>query len=245
MKICTLRDYRRTGTEFILSLTRNSMKRLCLLALLTATASCLQAEDFKRFEIQPFGGFAVSGDIPLQADDNTTYGNIEVKSSFSLGATFAVFLNSLDAIEGRWQRQFTDGQIPGTIVAPYAPDYPATFDLKIDQIHCNFIHYYRVVDPRAFPYVMAGIGATTYRAKSSGFSGSKSYFSFALGGGIKYLFNDHFGLRGEARWNPTLLSDSGSTLWCSIGGAGANCLLNLKMTLQQQLDLNGGVVFRF
>jgi len=101
------------------------------------------------------------------------------------------------------------------------------------------------MDPDVKPYIMAGLGWKTYRVKSAGISDSKSYFSFALGGGIKYFFTDYFGLRGEARWSPTLLSASGSKFWCEIGGAGAKCLIKLRATLHHQMDLTGGLVFRF
>jgi len=74
---------------------------------------------------------------------------------------------------------------------------------------------------------------------------SKSFFSFALGGGVEYFFTDYFGFRGEARWSPSLLSLSDSSFWCEIGGQGAECLIHLNAALQHQLDLTGGLAFRF
>ena len=92
---------------------------------------------------------------------------------------------------------------------------------------------------------MAGLGWNTYRGKGAGAIDSKSFFSFALGGGIKYFFTDYFGLRGEARWSPALLSASGSNFWCVIGGQGAECLIKLKASFHHQMDLTGGLIFRF
>ncbi len=215
-----------------------------LLLILAGTSWCL-AGDFKRFEFQPFGGFTVSGGIPLTADDGNTHGSIPVNSSYNVGATFGVNFNVLDAVEGYWRRQFTEGGLPSEIVVPVSSGNLTPFDLKIDQYHLNFLHHYMLSDPRAFPYVIAGVGATTYYANSNGQRDSLSRFSFSLGGGIKYFLTNHVGFRGEARWAPTLLSASDSAFWCSIGGAGANCVVHLKTTLQNQLDLTGGVVFRF
>lgn len=226
---------------------RSAMRRAWLqifLLMLTGNASSL-AGDFKRFEFQPFGGFTVSGGIPLTADDNTTHGSISVNSSHNIGATFGVNFNVLDAVEGYWRRQFTEGRLPPEIAVPVSSDSLTPFDLKIDQYHINFLHHYMVSDPRALPYVIAGLGVTTYFANDNGQSNSMSRFSFSLGGGIKYFLTGHVGFRGEARWAPTLLTASDGGFWCSIGGAGANCVVHLKTTLQNQLDLTGGIVFRF
>ncbi len=216
---------------------------LCLLVSAGHTSSL--AEDFKRFEFQPFGGYSISGGIPLIAGDNTSQGSISVNSSYSIGATFGVNFNQLDAIEGYWRRQFTEGRLPSEFAVPATTGNLIPFDLKIDQYHCNFLHHYRLSDPSAMPYVMAGLGATTFFARNGGQSESMSRFSFALGGGMKYFFSRHVGFRGEARWAPTLMSASDSRYWCSIGGAGANCVVHLKAALQNQLDLTGGIVFRF
>jgi opacity protein-like surface antigen len=225
----------------------NVMKKILaqLLLLLLFGTSAIPAEDFKRFEFQPFGGYSASGDIPLITDDNVDHGSIRVNNSYNVGGTFAVNLNTLDAVEAFWQRQFTEGRLPAEIAVPQSPGDLIAFDLKIDQIHCNFLHHYRIFDPRAKPYIMAGLGATTYYANRNGQSDSQTQFSFAFGGGMKYFLTNHFGLRGEARWSPAVIMASDSSFWCSIGGSGANCAANLKIVLQNQLDLTGGLVFRF
>ena len=221
-------------------------KRWIHFAFLTMIGSSrVMAGDFKRFEFQPFSGFTGSGSIPLIAEDGVQRGSIHVNSSYNYGAAFAVNLNELDAIEALWQRQPTKGRLPAEFIPPNSSGNLPTFDLKMDQYHCNFLHHYKIADPRAMPYVMAGLGATVYHANRDMRSVSRAYFSFALGGGIKYFLTDHFGIRGEARWSPTLISASDSEFWCSIGGAGAACVINLKASLQHQIDVTGGIVFRF
>jgi hypothetical protein len=214
-----------------------------VLPLLLLGGSTALAGEFKRFEFQPFGGFTVSGSIPLTGDDGVSHGSVHVNSSYSVGATFAVNLNELDAVEAFWQRQFTEGRLPAEFATPLSPGGMTGFDLKIDQIHCNFLHHYKIKEPRAMPFVLAGLGVTTFRAGRNG--QSYSDFSFSIGGGMKYFFTDHLGIRGEARWSPTLITASDSSFWCNIGGEGATCEVKLKASLQHQLDLTGGIVFRF
>jgi len=218
---------------------------LTLFLIFMIQSSSSASDEFKRFEFQPFGGFTASGSIPLKTEDDASRGSIHVDSSYNLGATFAVNLNALDAIEVHWQRQFTKGRLPAEIAGPSPLGNITSFNLKVDQVHCNFLHHYRIADPRVMPYVMAGLGATVYSGSGNGRSDEKSYFSFSVGGGVKYFFSRHFGLRGEARWSPTLLSASDSRFWCSIGGEGAECIIKLKTSLQHQMDLTGGIVFRF
>ena len=169
------------------------------------------AQDFKRFEFLPYGGFSASGDIPVESEENVS-GEIRVNSSSHAGSAFYIYLNELDAIGIRWQIQFTDGSLPAAIFEPPLSEDSTHFNLNVDQYHADFVHHFKIEDPKVRPYVMAGLGATTYYADRAGRSESASYFSFALGGGIKYLFNSYFGIRGEARWSPTVLSTSGTSM---------------------------------
>jgi len=215
---------------------------VCLFLVMVAGSSALLAEDFRRFEFQPFGGFTASGGIPIRTEDDIDRRSVNVSSSFNLGANLAINLNELDAVEAHWQRQFTEGRLPPDL--PFLSGRSTTFSLKIDQIHCNFLHHYRIADHRARPYVMAGLGVSTYYADSNGEGDSKSHFSFALGGGMKYFITSRFGFRAEARWSPAILSSSGSNVWCIVAG-GAICRIDLRTAVQHQLHLTGGLAFRF
>jgi hypothetical protein len=228
------------GSGFMLKARHAAWLLVCML-LFTGNLSAT-AQDFTRFELQPFGGFVVSGAIPLVSDDDARRGAVHVDSSFNGGMTFAVNLNALDAIEGMWQRQFTRARLPEEITLPVIP---GKFDLSIDRIHCNFLHHYEVAGFDGKPYIMAGLGATVYRAGYDGQRDTKSHFSFALGGGLKYFFTGRFGLRFEVRWSPTLLSAHDSDFWCRVGADGGACEVKFRAALQQQLDMTTGLVFRF
>jgi hypothetical protein len=223
------------------------MKKIWTLLPLFVLMSCpvLLSQDFKRFEFHVSGGLTVSGDIPLDTAGDVHYDSIHVNSSHNVGAAFAINLNGLDAIELHWQRQFTEGRLPAALTDPVSSGDLPTFNLNVDQYQMNFIHHYDISVPKTMPYVMAGLGATTYYVNGNGKSDSRAYFSFSLGGGIKYYVNNHFGLRGEARWSPTVVSASDSSFWCQFGGAGEACLVKLSIALQQQMDLTGGLFFRF
>ena len=203
------------------------------------------SQEFKRFEFHVSGGLTVSGGIPLDVDGDVRHLSIRVNYSQNVGAALAVNLNELDAIEVYWQRQFTEGRLPAELAALLSSESLSAINLNIDQYHMNFIRHYKISVPKTRPYVMAALGATTYRANWNGQSNSMSYFSFSIGGGVKYYLNDHLGLRGEARWSPTVISAPGSSFWCLSGGSGGACLVKLSTALQEQMDLTGGFFIRF
>jgi hypothetical protein len=223
------------------------MKSIWTMLILFVLMSCpvVRSQEFKRFEFHVSGGLTASGGIPLDVDGDVDHYSIHVNNSQNVGAAFAVNLNELDAIELYWQRQFTEGRLPAELAALLSSESLSAFNLNIDQYHMNFIHHYEISIPKTKLYVMAALGATTYRANWDGQSNSMSYFSFSIGGGIKYYLNNHFGLRGEVRWSPTVVSASGSSFWCQSGGSGGACLFRLTTALQEQLDLTGGLIFRF
>lgn len=221
-----------------------SIRTVLILFVLIGCPAAL-SQEFKRFEFHVPGGLSVSGDIPLDIEGDVRHFSIHVNNSHNLGAAFAVNLKELDAIEFCWQRQFTEGRPSAELAALLSSESLSAFKLNVDQYHMNFIHHYEISVPKTRPYVMAGLGATTYRANWNGQSNSMSYFSFSIGGGIKYYLNDRFGLRGEVRWSPTVISASGSRFWCQSGGSGLACLIKLRTALQEQMDLTGGFFFRF
>ena len=223
------------------------MKSIWTMFILFILMSCpaVRSQEFKRIEFNVTGGLTVSGGIPVDVDGDVRHPSIHVNNSYSIGAAFAVNLNELNAMEFYWQRQFTEGRVSAELAPLLSSESLSAFNLNVDQYHMNFIHHYEISVPKTRPYIMAGLGATTYHANWNGQSNSMSHFSFSIGGGIKYYLNNHIGLRGEIRWSPTVVSASDSSFWCQSGDAGGVCLIRLRTALQEQMDLTGGFFFRF
>ncbi len=162
----------RISVRFWIIMKGNAMKNLWMVSLLLILMNCSVglSQDFKRFEAHVSGGLTVSGDIPLDTAEDIHYESIQVSSSHNVGAAFAININRLDAVELSWQRQFTEGRLPSELAPPLSSGNPAVFNLNIDQYHMNFIHHYELSIPRTRPYVMAGLGATTYYANGNGIS---------------------------------------------------------------------------
>jgi hypothetical protein len=59
------------------------MNKKCLMIyiLIMLVTSSICAGDFKRFELQPFGGATLTGGIPFESADNVNLGTIHVDNS--------------------------------------------------------------------------------------------------------------------------------------------------------------------
>lgn len=99
---------------------RIAVKKIYLQVFLWMILGCwttVQAQSFKRFEINPFGGFVVSGDISLENEESETV-DLHIGSSYCLGGNLGVNISESDSIEASWQRQFSDGWVPTGIYDP-------------------------------------------------------------------------------------------------------------------------------
>jgi hypothetical protein len=86
--------------------------------------------------------------------------------------------------------------------------------LKVGQLHGNFLFEKIRYDSRVRPYFLLGLGATFFAP--DGFD-TRSRFSFALGGGLfidQFLASEKLGLKIQAKYNPTYLSDDWGDTWC-------------------------------
>jgi hypothetical protein len=83
------------------------------------------------------------------------------------------------------------------------------FDVRIDRFHLNGLY---MLEPAPVqPFFLFGLGAT--RFNPTGARSTTTLFSFALGGGVKWLWNDYLGLRFDGRWTPAL-APRGTHFFC-------------------------------
>jgi hypothetical protein len=141
-------------------------------------------------------------------------------------------LDEENLIEIRWARQNTYVHLDG---GPAAPNEKVV----LDQFHGDFTHEYILEnwEPRARPFVMGSIGATRI---AGGANNSSTRFSFGLGGGVKFYFTRHLGLRIQAEWLPIVVNPEVGSFVC-----GGGCVVQLSGTAVSQGEIVVGPLFRF
>jgi hypothetical protein len=87
-------------------------------------------------------------------------------------------------------------------------------EVRVGQLHGNFLFEKIRYDSRIRPYFLLGLGATFFNADRFD---TKSRFSFSLGGGLmidEFLASEKLGIKLQAKYNPTYLSDDWGDTWC-------------------------------
>ena len=172
---------------------------IALVAGLAASPAAAQSYDGHRFEFTPQVGFRWGGEI--SGEDNILFDtDLQVQDGEMFGFIFDIPLSSnfqLELIANRQDTElgFDQGLFGGTIDVA---------DITIDYYHVGML--FQTTDNDVVPFFVASAGITRLDPDVPG-ADSEERFSMSLGGGVKILFNDHFGLRLEGRGYFTLIDD--------------------------------------
>jgi opacity protein-like surface antigen len=180
------------------------------------------------WEITPFLGYHIGGGF----EDNTTGVGLDADE----GAAFGLIVGYPQTTDSRYElfygfqrtRLVSEGTFGGEPV----------LDLDIHYLHIG--GSYRYPEGKVHPFVSGGLGATHFAPSGDG-SGSKTYFSLSLGGGVVVPVSGRVALRFEGRGFLTILPES-TTVFC-VSSGGAACLVNVQGDTFGQFMLLGGLVF--
>jgi hypothetical protein len=121
-------------------------------------------------------------------------------------------------------------------------------DLAIGNYHGVVSYHFRSPAVPVRPYLIGGFGFTTYPSLSfttaAGESreiGGSNRLTTTFGGGLK-AYKGQIGARLEARWTPTYIKSQYTGWWCDEYWG---CYLTEKSQYSNQIELSGGVIFRF
>ena len=185
-----------------------------------------------RFDVTPLVGYRTSINFPTGQDGQGQGPGLILDAKPSYGVAVGMRLDEENLIEFRWARQYTYVHLEGGAPSPNEK-------VVLDQFHGDFTHEY-ILDnwiPRARPFVMGSIGATRI---AGGASNGFTRFSFGLGGGIKFYFTRHVGLRIQAEWLPIVVDPGVGSFVC-----GGGCVVQLSGAAVSQGEIVVGPMFRF
>ncbi len=141
-----------------------------------------------KFELQPFAGARFGGTLRNSDNDPSP---VSLPAATAAGVSLAYHFVPDFGLEFMWTTQKASG---GINTQPSA--------LRVNQFLGNLIfnvvpdHNDGWLRTNFYPFFLAGFGAV--RTGGAGVGDTK--YSYALGGGIKYFFSEHFGLRLQARY---------------------------------------------
>jgi opacity protein-like surface antigen len=195
------------------------MKALTVLAVLAASPAFAQ-----RTEVALLGGYTTAGDIDQKAVGIET---LEVGGSFTWGLVAGRFFSDRWGAELSFSRQGSD------LVIGTRAGSAELFDMTLGLLHASAVYQFGSTDSSLQPFVLAGLGATFLSAEDLD---GETKFAWTVGAGVKWFPSKRVGGRVQARYVPTLLNDSSSSVCDPFGFC--------QGTLHQ-FELVGGVAVRF
>lgn len=196
-------------------------------------------ESHRDIEITPFAGGRFGGVINLPAPTqplSNTVDYLGIDSNYDYGVMGDVNVLGNIQAEFMWSRQ------PSTLGAHEVTGQttPAG-NVNVDVYQWSLLYPFRDRSAKLRPYIAGGIGFTHWGTSVPGTLPFTNNVSFNLGGGAKYFFARHYGVRVDFRWVPSrTTSELGEFFDPFFGPYFAN--IN---NYAQQTQLNGGLIFRF
>jgi len=213
-------------------------KALCLGVLFFCGASAVPAQT--QFEISPFVGSRFGGNIDLSQQGNANVDYLKIKSSINYGVMGGVtFWRDFEA-EFMWNRQPTSLSSHN----PADGTYTYVSSMNFDMYQFDVLYSFLSPERKLRPFAVAGLGFSHYGVQpvnGQSVLGFSNRFAYNLGGGVKYFFNPHWGLRAEVRWSPTHTT-SNQSIYCDPE---FGCAPSSSANKAEQGQVNAGVIYRF
>lgn len=212
-------------------------KVLFVFFVLVCAASTVRAQ--REYEATGFIGERFGGNIDLTQVGIQNIDYLYINSSKNYGAMFDV------SFWGNFQGEFMWNRQPTTLSAHDPITNTSSFfsNLNLDMYQFDILYQFKSSDSKFRPFVVGGLGFShwgisgTPGINSQNTLGFSKSFSYNIGGGVKYFFNDHWGVRGEVRWSPSHTTQGAG--YCSYYG----CVPTTNSAEQGQANI--GVIFRF
>ena len=211
------------------------MRTNLLLAMACVVMAAPAAWSQKGIEITPFVGGQINSGLDISTP---VFSRIDVQNGLSYGISGVYLLREYTGVEFMWNHnkantlaQFTGG---GTA--------PKVLELHTNQYLGDFIVHFKSRESRLRPYVFVGAGVSNLAPGRSD-AGSITRFAWAVGGGAKYNFSQHFGVRLQVKTSPTYVNSGAKEFWCNPVWGG--CWNIGENNFLQELDFSGGITLRF
>jgi hypothetical protein len=220
------------------------MRKAVVLVMAALILSAGQAMAQAKVEVSGIVGWTLSDGVTgtaVKAPDGNTYNAVDLKDSFNWGLMFGVMASDNFEVGFMFNQQPSKLRLEGTANRELG-------DMSINSYHGYFAYNFGDADAKMRPYILGGIGATSYGAvdytNAAGQAGSTSgatQFSTTWGAGVKFYPSPRVGLRFGLRWTPTYIKSDPGGWWCGYWG----CYMTSNAQYANQFDFSGGITVRF
>jgi len=208
-----------------------------MLALGVLSPVLAQAKDL---ELTAFGGYNLGGSIDVR--ENQTY-KINTGDSYSAGASLTWQRSDSHAFELFWNYRPT--HITGNKTGETQES--DLIDLNAHDFLANFLFMPAYREGNFTPFLLIGLGATLLDpGEATGPLGtvhpdSQTKFSWNIGAGFKAMGQGRLGVRAQARYHSTYISDESNGTWCDPW---YGCYETVDTNWLDEWDFDGGLVIK-
>ena len=217
-----------------------SSKILFIAGLFLVMAATSFAQD-SRVEINPFFGYTFSDGVTIDpvSAGGEVYNAINASSGAAFGINFGVFVTEQVEVGFLWAREFSTLQGEGSTTTDFT-------DMNIDNYLGVITYNFGDDDVTARPFIIGGIGATTFAPADIGGQSVESLTKFTgtFGGGVKVYPNPRFGVTAMLRWTPNYIKSDPAGVWCSPYWF-YGCYVLSDAQYANQFEFSGGISLRF
>lgn len=213
----------------------NKLTKVFLTALICICTQNL----FAQIEITPFGGWHWTGKVPAYRQ------NIKVSDEGNYGIRVGATVRPQVVAEFEWSHTSNAAMGREYLINGNLGDF-VTVPLRMNYYMLG-IQYESTFDDVLIPYGLVNFGLMNIAADSFNNYGSVSeiFFTAGVGGGFKYFFSEHVGIRLQARLLFPM-QFGGVGFGCGIGTGGGGCGAGVSTyTSIIQGDFTGGIVLKF
>lgn len=176
------------------------------------------------FEVAGLVGYTTAGGLEPKAIELDSY---SIGGGFTWQGQFGYFVTPHLGVEASW------AQREGALTLEIGSQSGELFVIETRQLLASVVYQWAREGAKVRPFVIGGLGATFFRADDIP---SETKLAWAVGGGAKISLHRNFGIKLQARYNPTRLNDESSE-FCDPFGFCASSV--------SSFELLSGVVFRF
>lgn len=194
---------------------------------LCSWAVAVDAQDAeRRFELSPMLGYITGGTF----EDENTSQQLDLDDSQAHGLQLNIRADPQSTYEIQYAKQATRTRAPGL----------PSLDVIIEKLEIGGT--YEASEEPTRPFVALTLGASRFKPDDSAFN-DDTYFSFSLGGGVKFFMDQPFGITIDARWAGAFVDEDTEVFCLSAGGL--TCLIEADAGLTSQFRVFVGFNARF
>ena len=210
-------------------------KNLLLAAIAWTVVAAPTAWAQRGIEVTPFIGGQINGGLDLSTP---LYNRLDVQNGLNYGVNAGYLIGKYGGVEFTWNHNQAD-----TLAQSIGGGANLkVFGLKTNQFLGDYILHFKDRESRVRPFVLFGAGATNLAPDRSHVN-SITRFAWVFGGGVKYSFSKHLGVRFQAKWSPTYINTTTEGVWCDPFWAG--CWAKGESAFLKEFDGTVGLMFRF